>query len=71
LYVNTLRVVQAEKGQTAQVNSSGKSGSADSHAGGLVKQFLTNSAVVACVTYTLTCYGDSLSTLSIHILYGE
>ncbi|KAL0042074.1 hypothetical protein WJX77_002411 [Trebouxia sp. C0004] len=60
---------QVEKGQTAKIKSSGKSGSPDSHTGCCVKQFLTKLAVVACVTYTLTSKGDSLSTLSIHILY--
>jgi len=70
LYVVTLQAVFSEKGQTAKVKSSGESGSADGHTGRFVKQFLTKSAVGACVTYTLVSKGDSLSTLSIHILYG-
>ncbi|KAL0041382.1 hypothetical protein WJX79_001390 [Trebouxia sp. C0005] len=59
----------SKKSQTAKVESSGESGSAASHTGHFVKHFLTKSAVVACVTYTLASKGDSLSTLSIHILY--
>lgn len=60
---------ESKRGQPIKIKSSGKFGSTDSHTGRSFKQFLTKSAVAACVTYTLISKGDSLSTLSIHILY--
>lgn len=37
----------------------------------LAARFLAKSAVLAGVTYILTSYGDGISPLSTHILYGE
>ena len=71
LYIITMQAMFSERGQTAKVKFSGESGGADSHTGRFVKQFVTKSAVGACVSYILISKGDSLSTLSIHSLYGE
>ena len=70
-YLITLQAMFSERRQPTKSKSSGKSGSTDSHTERPVKQFLTKSAVAACVTYILISKGDSLSTLSIHSLYGE
>ena len=69
-YLITLQAMFSERGQPIKIKSSGKFGSTDSHTGHSFKQFLTKSAVAACVTYTLISKGDSLSALSIHNLYG-
>ena len=65
--------VSSERSQTSQVRSA-STYTAGSHVGqtsNFGRPFLAKAVVLACMTFTLISYGDSLSTLSTHILYGK
>lgn len=65
--------VSSERSQTSQVRSA-STYTAGSHGGqtsNFGRPFLAKAVVLACMTFTLINYGDSLSTWSTHILYGK